>query len=768
LGLAATTAAFSIVYGVMLKPLPFENPDELMALRRGDRWGWETVSFPVFEDLLRRQQVFREIGVWSSSVRTMLLGERPVRMRGAMVSSGLLPALGATPSFGRWFTEDDDIENAPGVILLSHSFWMNQFGGDEDILGQSVIVNDLPHTVVGVMPEGFAFPTPGTQFWESLAFASRQRNQFYLRPVGRLKAGISRVAAQDHMAGTEWVIPPVGDEPERIVPLQAMSLLAYSVRDAPTTLWLFQGAAFAVLLIACLNVTSLLLVRAKTRESEVALRAALGAGRSRLARFTLTETGLLGLLGGAIGLVAAYGLVRAALSAIPGGIPLQERIAVGLPVIGVGLLLAVVAGVIIGVLPAFRTARVDLCRGVGGTGKGQPVGKGGARIWGVLVSAQLALAVILLIGGGLLLESFVKLRNVDPGFNPARVLIANIPISSAGYPDQADRKAFYDELTTRLEGLPQIQNATVMGQAPFTGWSDGGAFVEGASGVPEDVGYTEFQRVGPGYFETLDIPLLTGRDFGKRDGMENALVVIVNETLANRHFADGSALGGRLRRPGDEGVPWLTIVGVVGDIKHIALEAPSSPQVYLPYALSDDVFRMPLAIRTTGDPLAAAGSVRETVAAMDPSIPPPTTYSLQSDMERTMTDERFNTWILGSFAATALLLAMLGVYSVVAYTVTMRSREFGIRKALGATKGRVVRDVVNRSALVIVVGLGVGLAAAFTLAGVMESFLFGVQARDPVLFGIVAVSLGIAAILATYVPARRAGLMDPVDAIRAE
>jgi putative ABC transport system permease protein len=689
-------------------------------------------------------------------------------MHGAMVNSGLFPALGARPAIGRWFAEEDDLENGPGVLILSHSFWKNQFGGDEEILGQSVVVDDRPHTVVGVMPEDFSFPTPTTQFWESLAYASRQPNRFYLRPVGRLKTGVTKSVAQEQIAGTEWVIPAHGDIPERIVPLQAMSLLSYTFRDAASTLLLFQGAAFAVLLIACLNVTSLLLVRAKARESEIALRAALGAARSRLARLTLTETGLLGLLGGAIGLFAAGGLVRVALSSIPGGIPLQERVGVGAPVIVAGLLLALIAGTAIGLLPAIRTTRIDLGRGIGNTGKGMPAGKSTAKIWNVLVSAQLAVAVILLIGGGLLLESFAKLRDVDPGFDAKRVLIANVPISRASYPDQADRVAFYDEFTRRLKGLPQIRGAAVMAQAPFTGWSDGWSQVESASGVPEDVGYTESQMVGPGYFETLGIPLMAGRDFDDNDAMDNALVAIVNETLASRQFPGSSALGRRIRTGRDAGNPWMTIVGVVGDIKHISLESPDNPQLYTPYSVASGAFRMPVAIRAEGDPLLVVGAVRETVAAIDPSIPPPATYSLQSDMQRTMADERFNTGILASFAATALLLAMLGVYSVVAQTVTMRSREFGIRKALGATEGRVVLEVVARSAAVIVVGLGVGLAAAFALAGVMESFLFGVQARDPVLFVLVAAALGIAAMAASFLPAHRAGLLDPVETIRAE
>ena len=768
LGLGATTAAFSIVYGVMLKPLPFENPDELMAVRRGDRWGWETVSFPVFEDLKRKQQVFDEIGVWSSSRRTLSLGDRPEQMSGAIVSAELFPTLGAQPAIGRWFAQEDDLENAHGVIILSHLFWKNRFGGEESVLGRSVIVNDRPHTVVGVMPEGFAFPTAATQFWESLAFASRERNRFYLRPIGRLRPGVGRTAAQEHIAGTEWVIPADGEAPERVVPLQAMTLLAYSVRDAPTTLLFFQGAAIAVLLIACLNVTGLLLVRTISRGSEVALRAALGAGQARLARLTLTETALLGLMGGAVGIAAAFGLLRLSLSAIPGSIPMQERISLGAPVIGVGLLLAVGVGTVIGLLPAFRTAQVDLRRSLGGTGLGLSAGKARNRTWSVLVSAQIALAVLLLVGGGLLLKSFVNLRSVDPGFDPEHVLIANIPITRSGYADQASRKAFYDELARRLEALPQVRSAAVVGQAPFTGWSDGASQVEGASGVVEDVGYTEFQRVGPGYFETLDIPVLAGRDFDARDGAEDALVAIVNETYADRHFQAGDPLGGRIRTGRGDEDPWMTIVGVVGDIKHIDLEAPLSPQIYMPYSVSSSGFRMPLAIRTAGDPLLLVGALRETVGAMDPNIPVPATYVLESGMEGTMADERFQTWILGSFAATALLLAMLGVYSVVAHTVTLRTREFGIRKALGATERRVVSEVVSGSAFVIVSGLCIGLVAAYALAGVTESFLFGIQARDPALFVTVTIAMGAVAVLATYFPARRAGRSDPVESIRAE
>jgi len=668
---------------------------------------------------------------------------------------------------GRGFTEADDLERAPGVLILSHALWVTRFGGDLGVLGRSVRVDDRPYTVVGVMPEDFAFPSPDIQFWESLAYASRVSNHFYLRPVGRLKDSVGRPAAREYVAGEEWIIPAYDDRPDRIEPLQVMSLLAYSVRNAPTTLLLIQGAALAVLLVACFNVTNLVLVRAVTREGEVALRAVLGAGRERLARLALTETALVGLAGGGLGIVLAHGIIRVSLSALPGGIPLQERIVLGAPVLAAGLLLAIGAGALIGVLPAFRTSRVDLRARLQPSARGFTEERARTRVWSLLVSAQLAVALVLLVGGGLLLQSFANLRNVDPGLDPQQVLVASVPVPASRYPDQASRKSFYDELVRRLEARPRVKRAAVVAYAPFSGsWSDGSSEVEGKEALSEDAGFTEFQVVSPGYFETMGIPLHTGRGFDHRDGVDGLPVAIVNETLERRHFPDGSALGHRIRPAG--GDSWSTIIGVVGDVTHRGLDTPPTPQIYTPYSAAGGPDRMPVVLRADGDPLSLSGAVREIVADMDPNIPVPTSYSLESGMERTMAGDRFQTWILGSFAATALLLAFIGVYGVAAHAVTLRAREFGIRKALGADSARVVRDVVRGSSLVIATGIAVGLAAALSLAGVMEGYLFGVHAMDPLVFGVVTVVLFLSAVLATYLPARRAGRLHPVEAMQSE
>jgi putative ABC transport system permease protein len=402
------------------------------------------------------------------------------------------------------------------------------------------------------------------------------------------------------------------------------------------------------------------------------------------------------------------------------------------------------------------------------TNRGFTERKGRARLRSVLVSAQIAVALVLLVAGGLLLKSFANLRNVDSGLDAGPVLIASVPISSSAYPDDLARRSFYDELVRRLEAHPDVRRAAVVGYAPFSGsWADGGLEIDGET-FSREVEFTEFQVASPGYFETMGIPLIAGRDFGRQDAPDSLPVAIVNQTLVQRHFPNGDALGHQIRPAGDDSGAWSTIVGVVGEVTHRGLNTPPTSQVYSPYSQLPSGLRMPVAIRSGGDPALLAGAVREIVAEIDADVPAPTTYPLQERIVESMAGERFLTWLLGSFAATALLLAVIGVYGVVAHAVSLRTHEFGIRKALGADSSRVVRDVVRGSGLVIGLGLVAGLVAALALANALESFLFGVTARDPLVVGVVTVLLGAAAFLATLIAALRAGRLDPMEALRTD
>jgi predicted permease len=482
----------------------------------------------------------------------------------------------------------------------------------------------------------------------------------------------------------------------------------------------------------------------------------------------LTETGLLGLLGGGLGIALAHVVVRVSRATLSGTIPLQERIQLGLPVLAGGLVLAIGAGALIGLLPALRITKVDLRATVQQTSTGFTERKGRARLRSVLVSAQIAVALILLVAGGLLLRSFANLQNVESGLDPESVLIASIPISGSAYPDELSRKSFYDELVRRLEAHPDVRRAAAVAFAPFSGsWSDGGLEIDGEA-FSRDVEFTEFQVASPGYFETMGIPLVIGRDFNRQDAPDGPRVAIVNQTIAQRHFPNGDALGHQIRPAGDDSIAWSTIVGVVGDVTHRGLNAPPTAQMYTPYSQSPGGLRMPVALRSDGDPASVIGAVREIVAEMDANVPASTAYPLQERIDQSVAGERFLTWLLGSFAATALLLAIVGIYGVVAHAVSLRTHEFGIRKALGADSNRVVRDVVRGSAVVISLGLAAGLVAALALASALESFLFGVTARDPLVFGVVTVALGAAAVLATWIPASCAGRLDPMEALRKE
>ncbi len=767
LGLGATITIFTLLYGIVIRPLPYPESDRLIAIHRIP-WGWQTISWPVWEDLHERQQVCEDVGVFAFRYATIRLGETPEEIIGSQVSTNLFGVLQVQPALGRAFTPEEDLPGAADAVILTHGFWLTRFAGDPEILGQTIELREVPHTIVGVMPEGFTFPTPQVAFFTPLARASRNPSAFYLQAVGRLKEGVSVAAAREYVTGTAWVIPAREDREERIIPLDVKSLLDYMTWQVRPTLIMFQLAVLAVLLIGALNVASLMLMRQVMRQRETAVRIALGAGRSRLLRLALTESGLLGLLGGLLGMGLAAVGVRVLLGVLPSDILLLERVALNAPVVVIGLLTALAAGGLIGLIPILKISRRGIAGALRAMGRSMTGGAGRARVQNVFVGTQLTLTAVLLIVSGLLLRSFIGLASIETGFETNRVLVADFPLSRTAYATPAARMSFYDELVSGLEARPGIERAAVTVYTPLTGsWSDSRIAIEGIEEISDDDAFVEIHQPGTGYFETMGIPLLAGRDLTPVEIAGAEPVTLVNETIVRRFFPESDPIGRRLRI-GGEGSPWLTVIGMVGDVVFRSLDAPPANQVYVPWSLWNPLSSLDVAIRCTGDPRDQAATVTEVFRSLDPDIPPPGLRPLRDIVADSLANNRLLAVIVGIFGLTALLLALIGIYGVVAYGIARRSREFGIRLAVGASPGRIIGDVVRQSFGLLGLSLAAGVAGALLLSRVVQSFLVNVEARDPLIFVSVTLLVALIALAATWLPARRAGRLDPVTTLRIE
>lgn len=761
LGIGATVTIFSLVYAVLLRPLPFEDPDRLLVMDRD-------LTFGLYEDLRAQQRAFDDIGAWAPATHTVRMGELPERMRGATVNAALFPILGVSPAVGRGVAEADDAEGAEATVVLSHELWTERLGGERDAIGRTLMIDDDPHVIVGVMPEGFAFPGPGVRYWRSMAHALRGRQTWYLRTIGRVAAGLTVPQARAGVRVVELVDPSTDEGFVEHVELEAVPLHRYISGSLRQPLLVFQGAVAALLLIACVNVVNLVLSRAAERERDIVVRAALGAGRARLVRLALTETTVLGVAGGLLGIGLAHALLRVVLAALPDAVPLQERVGIHLPVLVVALGLSLGAGLVVGLLPALRAGRLEVRGGLRDRAGGLTESRARRRLRKGLVVAQLALALTLLVGGGLLLRSFVALWSVDPGLEPAPVLGVSIALPEDGYPGQGPKRVFYRDLLGRLEGIPNVTRASAAATFPFSGsYNTSTLEIQGYDHGEEEGARGELQVVTSGYFATLGIPLLAGRDFTVRDTADNP-ALIVNRSMADAYFPEGDAVGQRLRGLWELEETWFTIVGVVGDVHHRGLDVATTNQFYAPYSVATWPWSMAVTLRVDGEVTAPAEAVRDVIAGLDRDIPVPRLFRLDEALGDSVKEERFVTGLLGAFAVAAVLLAAVGVYGVVACGVGQRTRELGVRMALGAHAGRVTREVVTDAALMTVAGLVVGAAGALALGGLLQSMLFEVDARDPLVLALAASCLLLVSLAASLLPARRAGRLDPVRALRGD
>ncbi len=810
LGIGANTAIFSVIHGVLLQPLPYPQPDRIVSPWQATPSSGDSRLGLSDPQLVRLRAgaapAIAEIGGYVERGATLTSGPagEPERIATAWLTAGVLEALGAAPALGRSVRWSDERRGAERVIVLSNALWRLRFGGDARILGKTAWVDGRPAVVIGVMPPGFLLPEDleggePAQIFRALPIDTGNLNwgSYYLRPVARLRDGVPPAQALAEIGAVFAAL-------RRENPAAAIDAPDYSLRvvalqddlvgDVRGALWVLLGAVAAVLLIACANVASLLLARAAEREKEIAVRSALGAGTGRLVRQLLAESLLIAAGGGAVGVgLAAAGLALIARSGTS-AVPRLGEIGLSVPVLLFTLAVCALSAVAFGLVPAVQLAGLDLNRPLRDDSRGTSASRGRHRLQGALVVAEVAMAAVVVIGAGLLLRSFAGLLRVDPGFVPHRLLTVQVDLPRQRYGDNPRTTAFYRQIVERLRALPGVQAAAATSAPPLDGPSGDTIFeVEGrtAAGPPAGAaagpggaggagGANSMERhvytwvVTPGYFQTVGLPLLRGRPILDADGFTAAPVVVVNEALARAAWPGENPLGKRLRLDtGTAKGPWITIAGVVRNVTIRGLDEAPQPEAFLPEAQgrAEDEFpstTMSLVVRTAGEPLALAGAVRRAVAATDPTVPTSRLRTGNDLVARAVARSRFNLALLVIFAAVALALASAGIYGILANAVRLRAREIGIRKALGAGRGEVIRLLVGHGMRLTLAGLALGLGAAAELTRFQQSLLFGVRPTDPLTFAAVALLLCAVALAACGIPARRALAIDPAEALRAE
>src|SRR5262245_10002355 len=802
LGIGANTAIFSVVNAVLLRPLPFADPDSLMVVWQSNQQG-EYSQLPLaylnYDELRKQCQVCEGAGAWNSytNTRFALTGAaQPEQAQYAIVSASLFSVLGVKPALGRAFLPEEDQIGAARVAIISHGLWQRRWAGNPKILGQPVSLNGQSYTVVGVMPPGFVFPRfpRDAEVWVPLSGDPLPGRMFspgtrYLNVMVRLKTGATLAQAEAEMETIARRIERQDPQFNRGLGLRPTALHRQITGHLRLALFVLLGAVGFVLLIACANVANLLLARASTRRQEIAVRLALGATRLRLARQLITESAMLALLGGAAGLsLAKWGIGRlsiipynAASYYIPYNIP-HDQITLDGQVLVFTLALSLLAGMIFGLAPAFQSSRPVINTALKGVSASPGAGSGRQRTRSLLVVAEVALSLMLLVGAGLMIKSFARLQEVDPGFEPERVLTAEINLPRAKYPDEQKVAAFHERLLARLEAMPGIVAAGLGSSLPLSGTNaDTSFFIDGQPPLePRDRPHTHPRTISPDYFRAMGMRIVEGRAFTTQDHAQAPRVAIVNETMARRFWPAQTALGNRFAldletwkffpdRPPqfDLEMGMREIVGVVRDVRHEGLETEPQPEMYAPDRQGPER-EMNLVIRAAVDPACLAAAVRGAVSAVDQDQPVANIKPMPRLLADSVAKPRFNYLLLSIFAAVALILSATGVYGVMSYAVAQRTREMGIRLALGARGPDVLKLVIRQGMRPVIVGIALGLAGAFALTRVMATLLFGVSPTDPATFAAVAALLAMVALLACYLPARRATKVDPVVALKHE
>ncbi|HMB26932.1 MAG TPA: ABC transporter permease [Blastocatellia bacterium] len=779
LGIGANTAIFSVIDALMLRPLPFREPDKLFQVWESNvKLGYKemSASYPNFADWRDQNQVFEQIAIYSDSTFNLTGAAEPERIKGAVVAPAFFPLLGVKPMLGRVLAPEEDHPNKVFSVVMSESLWRRRFNSDPQIIGRTISLDAESFTVVGVVPNisNLAGLPNDTEVWISISQAygfDNRRGHGYL-VMARLRPGVTREQAQadmDRIAGALAVQYPESntDRGVRLVPLQEQI-----VGDFKLALLALLGAVLFVLLIASANVANMLLARAAGRQKEISIRAALGAGRLRLVRQLLAESLLLAGLGGAAGLLLAVWGVYLLVAFGPAELPRAGEVVVDMRALGFTFAVSLLTGIIFGLAPALQASRPDINETLKEGVRGAAGSAGHRRMRSLLVVSEIALSLVLLVGAGLLMRSFLKLQAVAPGFNPNNMLTMRVSLEGPSYEKAESRIAFYDQLLDKIKALPGVQSVGARYHIPLVpadNYANLAFVVEGRLSDPANRPTAYYNTVSPDLFRTMEIPVSKGRPFNEHDDQKAQKVIIINETLARRYFPGGDPIGKRIslkdENPKEE--DWATIVGMVKDTKPIALDEKPAPEMYMPFA-QRPARSMALIIRTTNKPESVAAAVRRNVQALDRNQLAYGLRTFEGVMSEAVAKPRFRASLLGVFAAVALILAMVGVYGVMSYAVTQRTREIGIRMALGAEPRDARKMVMRQGAKLAAAGVAVGSVAAAALTWLIEGLLFDLRAADPATFVAAPLLLAGAALLACYIPARRATKVDPMVALRCE
>ena len=784
LGIGANTALFSVIDAVLIRPLPFHDPGRLVEAKSvdfQDKTRGGEISYPAFLDWRQQSRSFEGMSVWTTNSFTYTDRDQPEAVSGAVVSANLFSVLGVAPLLGRNFSAGEDEPKDQLPVILSYEFWQSHFGGDRGVIGRAITMDGAKYVVVGVMPARFQFPVQSTrvELWTTIAHdligpqgLAKQRGVSYLQAVGRLKPGVGVAQAQSDLGLVQDRLNHQYPENRpRGVTIQSESdAISGAIRPA---LLILLGAVGFVLLIACANVANLLLARAAARHKEFTVRAALGASRWMIVRQLLTESVLLSMAGATVGVLLAHWATGVLIKLTPEGLARTSEIGIDLRVLGFTFFVALITGVLFGLAPATFVSRSDLNRSLTESGRGATAGPAGSRVRSALATSQLAIALVLLIGAGLLLRSFSRLKNVDPGFRSDHVLSFLLEVPSQRHP-RTQRAIFVRDLLSSMRALPGVKSASAVFGLPLTEQTNmfTSLEVDGRPVLPSERPRVAFRLIESGYFKTMGMRLLKGRPFSVQDEQGLTPLAIVNETFARRIFNGEDPIGRRVKLGisfGDrDNAPLREIVGVVNDVKAGSISGDSVPEVYAPMTPTDFIGEMTFVVRTAGDPNVLAPDLRALVASRDSQLPLRDVKTVDEYVSASISAPRFETMLLGTFAGLAFVLTAIGLYGVISYSVVQRTREMGIRMALGAQRTNILARVLREGALLALVGTAAGLAASLFATRLVKSLLYGIGATDPVTFVLVPLLLIAVALLASFVPARRATLVDPMAVLREE
>jgi len=773
LGIGANSAIFTVVNAVLLRPLSYPQSDQLVifdGINPAQGITQSNMSVPDFADWQSQNQVFEQMAGFVTGGSLLASGDETERVRGTSVTGDFFPLLRVNAGLGRGLFADDAQKGHDTVVVLGYGLWQRRFGGDPNAIGSKVKIGGQTTTIVGVMPAGFDYPAQ-SELWVPFPLdpAAERRDNRYLNVMARLKPGVTIAQAQLQMDTINQRLAQTYVDTNSGSSVQLTGMRERMVGAMRSSLLVLLGAVALVLLIACANVANLLLARATVRQKEIAVRAALGASRFRIIRQLLTESVLLSIIGGGIGLLLSLWLTRLLVALSPPNSPRFDEIRPDARVFAFTLGITVITGLIFGLAPALQASRIDLNERLKEGGRSGASGGSHNRVRSLMMVSEIALSFMLLIGAGLLIKSFMRLRDVSPGFNPANVLSVRVSLPGAKYPQGEPRVQMYRQAIEHIKSLPGVESAGAVLSLPLGGdtFNVGRSFIrEGRPFTPEESGNAAYLVSTPDYFRTLNIPLLSGRAFTDQDTAQTPQVLIVNESMARQLWPGESPIGKRITIWRDEKFP-REIVGVVGDTKP-SLDEEAGSQMYVPYAQDANWTGMSLVIRTKGNPASLVGAVRNEIRSLDKGIPVFNVKSMNDVFALSVGPRRTPMLLLSAFAGVALLLAMIGIYGVTAYRVTQRTQEIGIRMALGAQMSDVVKLILKGGITLALLGIAVGLIGAFALTRLMSSLLFAVKPTDMETFVIVSLCLLVTALIACYLPARKATKVDPLVALRYE